>query len=67
VIVNRLMRGIKLALALTKHVSATAARREVLNGIAPGWNFYSDWGPNAALIEGECVDTTGPPLDTVTA
>ena len=44
-----------------------AARREVLSGIAPGWNFYSDWGPNAELIEGECVDTTGPPPDTVTA
>ncbi len=44
-----------------------AARQEVLSGIAPGWNFYRDWGPNAEAIEGECIDTTGPPPDTVTA
>ncbi len=44
-----------------------AARREVLTGIAPGWNFYCDWGPTAEMIEGETTDTTGPPPDTVTA
>jgi hypothetical protein len=44
-----------------------AARREATAGIAPGWRFYCDWGPDAAIVEGEVIDTTGPPPGSVTA
>jgi hypothetical protein len=38
-----------------------AVQREVTAGIAPGWRFYCDSGPDAGIVEDGAINTTGPP------